>query len=162
MTNPYTTKVYEYKLAEATESDWKRFDRVLEVFSSTFEEETKDFCVERKLESLYKHVERATKIVFERKEAFEEKDEGYDSGENEPENITKKAPNKIPKKIRKLMRKKSKLSSKILSSTSWQKNYVTMIELRKIEEELDESYKAQRLKQEKEAIRCIKRNPRYF
>ena len=162
VTNPYTTKVYEYKLAEATESDWKRFDRVLEVFSSTFEEETKDFGVERKLESLYKHVERATKIVFERKEAFEEKDEGYDSGENEPENITKKAPNKIPKKIRKLMRKKSKLSSKILSSTSWQKNYVTMIELRKIEEELDESYKAQRIKQEKDAIKNIKRNPRYF
>ena len=35
VTNPYTTKVYEYKLAEATESDWKRFDRILEQENSS-------------------------------------------------------------------------------------------------------------------------------
>ena len=162
VTNPYSTKVFEYKLAEATESDWKRFDRILEQISHKFEEETRDFDVERKLEKLYDNVERATKIVFQKKEAFEEKDEGYESGENESENIPKKTQNKIPKKIRKLMRMKSKLSSKILSSSSWQKNYITMIELRKIEEELDESYKARRLNQEKDAIKTIKRNPRYF
>ena len=60
------------------------------------------------------------------------------------------------------MRRKKKLSSKILASTSWQKNYVTMMELRNVEEELEESYKAQRLKEEKQAIKTIKRNPRYF
>ena len=160
--NPYSTKVYEYKLAEASESDWKRFERILEQISCNFEDETKDFDVEKKLQKLYENVERATKIVFERKEAFKEKDEGYGSDDNNLESIPKKPQNKIPLKIRKLMRKKSKLSSKILSSTSWQKNYATMVELRKIEVELDESYKAQRLKQEREAIKTIKHNPRYF
>ena len=95
-------------------------------------------------------------IVFQKKEAFEEKERAEEG------TLLKKPQNKIPKKIRELMRSKKKLSSKILSSTSWQKNYATMTKLRKIEEELDESYKAQRLKQEKEAIRSIKRNPRYF
>ena len=81
----------------------------------------------KKLQKLYEHIERATKIVFVRKEAFKEKDEGYDSDENNLEPIPKKPQNKIPVKIRKLMRKKSKVSSKILSSTSWPKNYATMV-----------------------------------
>ena len=36
VTNPYTTKVFEYKLAEASENDWKRFDSVLKHISSDF------------------------------------------------------------------------------------------------------------------------------
>ena len=156
VSNPYTTKVYEYKLAEATECDWKRFDRILGQISSNFEQETSELDVEKKLEKMYEHVERATKIIFQKKEAFEEKEKAEEG------TLLKKPQNKIPKRIRELMRSKKKLSSKILSSTSWQKNYVTMTKLRKIEEESDESYKAQRLKQEKEAIRCVKRNPRYF
>ena len=151
-----TTKVFEYKLAEASENDWKRFDSVLKQISSDFEEETRELDVEKKLEKMYEHVERATKIVFPKKEAFEERDE------SEAETLPKKPQNKIPMRIRKLMRRKKKLSSKILASTSWQKNYVTMMELRKVEEELEESYKAQRLKEEKQAIKTIKRNPRYF
>ena len=46
--NPYSTKVYEYKLAEASESDWKRFERILKQISCNFEDETKDFDVEEK------------------------------------------------------------------------------------------------------------------
>ena len=128
----------------------------MEQISSNFEQETSELDVEKKLEKMYEHVERATKIVFQKKEAFEEKEKAEEG------TLLKKPQNKIPKRIRELMRSKKNLSSKILPSTSWQKNYVTMTKLRKIEEELDESYKAQRLKQEKEAIRCIKRNPRYF
>ena len=120
VSNPYTTKVYEYKLAEATECDWKRFDRILEQISSNFEQETSELDVEKKLEKMYEHVERATKIVFQKKEAFEEKEKAEEG------TLLKKPQNKIPKRIRELMRSKKKLSSKILSSTSWQKNYVTM------------------------------------
>ena len=121
----------------------------MEQISSNFEQETSEMDVEKKLEKMYEHVERATKIVFQKKEAFQEKEKAEEG------TLLKKPQNKIPKRIRELMRSKKNLSSKILPSTSWQKNYVTMTKLRKIEEELDESYKAQ-------AIRCIKRNPRYF
>ena len=47
--NPYTTKVYEYNLAEAIESDWRRFETVLEGLSRDFEEETKNKNIESKL-----------------------------------------------------------------------------------------------------------------
>ena len=70
--------------------------------------------------------------------------------------------NKIPKRIRALMKKKKKLSSKILSSSSWRKNYKTMVELEEVETEIDEEYKKRRLKEEKKAIGAIKRNPKYF
>ena len=42
-----------------------------------------------------------------------------------------------------------------MSSTSWQKNYKTMVELKEVEEEIDEEYKRSRLKQEKDAIKTI-------
>ena len=47
--NPYSTKVYEYNLFEASESDWTRFSTVLEGISRNFEEETKNENVETKL-----------------------------------------------------------------------------------------------------------------
>ena len=152
--NPYTTKVYEYNLAEAIESDWRRFETVLEGLSRDFEEETKNKNIESKLSKLYENVERATAIVFKKKKDFEE--------ENVDEGKTKKTKNKIPLKIRTLMKRKKKLSSRILASKSWQKNYKTMMELREVEEEIDEEYKRCRAKQEKEAIKTIKHNPKYF
>ena len=47
----------------------------MEQISSNFEQETSELDVEKKLEKMYEHVERATKIVFPKKEAFEERDE---------------------------------------------------------------------------------------
>ena len=37
-----------------------------------------------------------------------------------------------------------------------------MVELEDVEKEIDEEYKARRLKEEKKAIGAIKRNPKYF
>ena len=92
-----------------------------------------------------------TSVLFEEVENPEE---------DEPEaKVTK---NKIPKRIRLLMKKKKKLSSQILASSSWRKNYKTMVELEKVEEEIDKEYKARRLMEEKKAIGAIKRNPKYF
>ena len=152
--NPYTTKVYEYNLFDATESDWMRFDTVLAGISIDFEEETKNDKVEAKLAKAYEKVERATHIVFKKKKDFED--------EAPKENGKKMSKNKIPLKIRTLLKRKKKLSNKILSSTSWQKNYKTMVELKEVEEEIDEEYKRSRLKQEKDAIKTIKHNPKYF
>ena len=152
--NPYTTKVYEYNLFDATESDWMRFDTVLAGISIDFEEETKNENVEAKLAKVYENVERATNIVFKKKKDFED--------EAPEENGKKMSKNKIPLKIRTLLKRKKKLSNKILSSTSWQKNYKTMVELKEVEEEIDEEYKRSRLKQEKDAIKTIKHNPKYF
>ena len=44
----------------------------------------------------------------------------------------KKSKNKIPKRIRTLMKRKKKLSKNILASTSWQRNYKTMMELSRV------------------------------
>ena len=85
--------------------------------------------------------------MFQKKEDFQ----GDLDDEKEEETMTPK--NKIPKRIRILMRKKRKLSRKILSSTSWRKNFNTMLELRKVEEEIDKSYKERRSSEEKEAIK---------
>ena len=159
MINPYSTKVYEYNLSEASGNDWERFSAMLESVSKDFEEETKNEDADYKLAKLYEHVERATYIVFNRKEIFEEK-ENAEKGEEKGEN--KIARNKIPKKVRALMRKKKKLSSKLLSSTCWRRNYKTMVELEEVEKELDEEYKARRLREKKKAIGAIKRNPKYF
>ena len=155
VTNPYTTKVYEYNLNEASENDWKRFNAILESVSKNFEEETKNENADVKLAKVYEYVERATHVVFMKKKIFEEETEKDDEG-------IKVTRNKIPKRIRALMKKKKKLSSQILSSSSWRKNYKTMVELEEVEEEIDEEYKARRMKEEKKAIGAIKRNPKYF
>ena len=152
--NPYTTKVYEYNTFEATESDWKRFETVLEGISANFEEENVNKSVDSKLAKVYENVERATAIVFKKKPEFEE---GYVG-----DGLQKKSKNKIPVRIRKLMKRKKKLSEKILSSHSWQKNYKNMVELREVEDAIDAEYKNSRLKQERAAIKTIKQNPKYF
>ena len=97
--NPYTTKVYEYNLFDATESDWKRFDTVLKGISIDFEEETKNEKVEAKLAKVYENVERATHIVFKKKKDFED--------EAPEENGKKMSKNKIPLKIRTLLKRNS-------------------------------------------------------
>ena len=42
------------------------------------------------------------------------------------------------------MKKKKKLSSQILTSSSWRKNYKTMVELEKVEEEIDKECNEQK------------------
>ena len=54
------------------------------------------------------------------------------------------------------------MSGQVLSSKSWQKNFEKMEELKAIEEELDESYKTNRKKKEKEAIKTLLKNAKFF
>ena len=133
-TNPYSTNVFEFNLSEADQEKWQKFEAVLDTLTVDFEEETKEDQAEVKLDKFYKHIERATAIIFERKKEFIEQE---DHDANCIKVDQKKSKNKIPKYIRNLMKTKAKLSRKILSSTSWEKNYKTMTELEKVEEKLD-------------------------
>ena len=124
--NPTSTRIYDYDVKNASKSDWKRFEKILQEISKNYEDESKDLNTEDKLKKVYEYAERATSIVFQKKKDFSK-------GENIEDTLIKPK-NKVPKRIRILLRKKKKLSSKILSSTSWRKNYKIMIELREVEE----------------------------
>ena len=108
--------------------------------------------VEKKVKKFYDLLETTTALVFPKKKAFDD----------DMNLATKEKGNKIPKKIRQLMKRKKKVSGQVLSSKSWQKNFEKMEELKAIEEELDKSYKANRKKKEKEAIKTLLKNPKFF
>ena len=148
--NPYKTKIYEYDTEQGDEEDWMRFEKLLDLINIE-----KEFGgaknVEEKIKKFYELLETTSAIVFKKKKGFED----------DVDQETKKG-NKIPKKIRQLMKRKKKVSAQLLSSKSWQKNFGKMEELRAIEEELDENYKTNRKKKEKEAIQKLLRNPKFF
>ena len=60
------------------------------------------------------------------------------------------------------MTRKSKLSQKILASKKWWKTVEMEDELENIETELDEEYKKKKMKAENDAIKKIKKYPKYF
>jgi hypothetical protein len=147
--NPYKTKVYEYETEKGDEEDWMRFEKLLDLIDIEGEFGGAE-NVEKKVKKFYDLLETTTALVFPKKKAFDD-----------DMNLSTKG-NKIPKKIRQLMKRKKKLSGQVLSSKSWQKNFQKMEELRAIEEELDISYKANRKKKEKEAIKTLLKNPKFF
>ena len=119
--------------------------------SEDFDDKTKDKDTEGKLKMFYKGIEEAVSTLFEKKEAF--KSDGD----------TKKGKgNKIPNLIINLMRKKTTMSKKILKSNSGDKTSKLMKSLEEIEKILETSYKAMKVKKEKEALTKIKRNPKFF
>ena len=119
--------------------------------SENFDDETENETTEERLTRFYKIVENTVATLFNKKEAFK----------TEEEKKQRKG-NKIPKNIRILMRKKTSTSKKILKSNKAQNTLKLMLKLKDIEEELEVSYKAMRLKKEREALGKIKRNPKYF
>ena len=149
--NPYKTKVYEYETEKGDEEDWMRFEKLLDIIDVEREFGGAE-NVQSKVRKFYDLLETTTAMIFQKKKAFED-----DMGVEE-----KEKGNKIPKKIRQLMKRKKKVSGQVLSSKSWQKNFEKMEELKAIEEELDESYKANRKKKEKEAIKTLLKNPKFF
>ena len=68
--NPYSTKVFEYNLSEADSEAWEKFEAILDTLTVNFETETINDNTETKLEKFYRNLERATSIVFEKKEEF--------------------------------------------------------------------------------------------
>ena len=100
-TNTYSTKVFEYNLSEADKEAWEKFEAIIESNTMNFDVETEYDTTEVKLEKFYKHLERATAIVFEKKKEFTENED------NDKEVDTKqpKSKNKIPRQIRNLLKK---------------------------------------------------------
>ena len=148
--NPYKTKVYEYETEKGDEEDWMRFEKLLDLIDIE-KEFGRAENVEKKVKKLYDLLESTTSLVFPKKKMFDD-----------TETSAQERGNKIPKKIRQLMRRKKKVSAQVLSSKSWQKNFKKMEELKEIENELDKSYRENRQKKEKEAIKTLLRHPKYF
>ena len=149
--NPYPNSIYEYELLNAHKEDWLRYDALLTKLSEDFDERSKDETTEEKLNRFYGLLEKAVTILFEKKESFKSEEEKQD-----------KPRNKIPKKIRILMRKKTSLSKKLMSSNSPVKTLRLMKLLETIENDLKESYTNMKMKKENEALKKIKKDPRYF
>ena len=147
---PYTTLLYQYDVENADDEDWLRYDDMLG--SVDFEEEIKGMNTNQRLRRFYEILEGTAKEIFEKKKEFEEETKKEES--NKPKNF-------IPKRIRSLMKRKSKLEKQILASTKWWKSLMEE-KLEDIESELDEEYKKKKVKGEDEAIKKIKKDPKYF
>ena len=67
-----STRIYEYDVKNASKSDWKRFEKILQEISKNYEDESKDLNTEDKLKKVYEYAEIATLIVFQKKKDFSE------------------------------------------------------------------------------------------
>ena len=121
--NPYTTKIFEFDTAKASEEQFKRFEHLIDQFD---EDKLDDKSSEEQLDIIIKVMEEAVEMTIPRKKLFEEVDDEA--------NKVKTSNNFIPKEVRNLMRRKNKLSNKVLSSKNWYKNYQVYLELEKVEE----------------------------
>ena len=114
-----------------------------------FEELFYNLSTTQMLDVFYKIVVENVDIIFDKKETIKG-NEGFSSA------------NMIPRKVRVMMRQKSKISKAILVSKSGVKIASLKQKLQKVETELENHYNQRRDNQEREAIRKIKSNPKYF
>ena len=150
--NPYKTKIFEYDVMNGDKEDWIRYEQRIRKAEENWEDETTEMNTDEMLQHFTKTLENIVQIVFKKKEAFNKKSRLKET----------RSRNRIPRHIRTLMLKKSILSKKIMNSLKWQKTYKMMQELEEIEEKLQENYKSQKWKKEKEAMVEMKRNPKFF
>ena len=143
----YKTTLNEYDFYNASEELWLRFN--LLIMQMNFDDMFANLSTSQMLNRFYEVVVNTADIVFDKKETYKESDNFSSS-------------NRIPRKIRVLMRNKSKISKLIISSKSGQKISALKIRLQSIESDLEKHYLSRRESQEKEAIRKIKSNPKYF
>ena len=148
---PYTTILQQFDLENANDKDWLRFNSLLETVD--FEEETKFMNTKQKLRKFYEVLEGTALEVFKKKKEYDE---------NKSKEESTKPKNKIPKRVRQLMKRKSKLSKLILASKQWWKTYEIVEEIEEIEKELDDEYTKNNVKVENEAIKRLKKDPKYF
>ena len=136
----------EYDFQNASEELWLRFNLLIQKIN--FEEEFESLNTHEMLEKFYLLICRNVDIIFDRK------------GEGKAEIFTSK--NKIPRKIRILMRNKKNISKSILKSKSGTKIAKMRKQLHEIETSLEEFYQERRNEKESEAIKKIKKNPKFF
>ena len=150
--NPYPNKIFEYDLMNASEEDWTRYNILMSKMSEDFDVNTENENTNERLKRFYDIIEKATKLLFEKKESFKNNDEKDKT----------KPKNKIPKNIRILLRKQSSLSKQIILSKSGKKTMNLMKNIRIIEDELKQSHMKRRIESENIALSKIRKNPKYF
>ena len=144
----YTTKLSEYDFHSASDEIWMRFNLLIQKIN--FEEELCNLDTSKKLERFYFLVCNVVDIVFEKKESSANASANFSSS------------NKIPRKVRILMRNKKNLSKSILKSKTGKNVNKLRQKLRNVELQLENHYFKRRQQKEDEAIRKIKKNPKFF
>ena len=79
VSNPYSTKIFEYETSNNDEATWRRFDAILMAITKDFDDETKSVNTDEKLQNFYIHLEKATSIVFDKKKDFQEMEDKAES-----------------------------------------------------------------------------------
>ena len=143
----YKTNLHEFDFYGASDELWYRFNILVQ--DVNFEELFENCSPTQKLETFYSKVSEIAEIIFEKKNS--EEDVKIFSSKN-----------KIPRKIRILMRNKGNLSKSILKCKSGYKIGLLRQRLHNIESELETFYNERRNNQEQEAIKKIKKNPKFF
>ena len=151
--NPYPNTIYEYDLMKATEGDWIKYEVLLEKKAEGFELNMKEETTDNQLHRFIEIIEETVKLLFEKKGDFK--------NSKEKENEIKRR-NKIPRQVRTNLKKKRSLSDQILISTSASRTLRLMTKLQLTEQDLKKSYQKMRTNKENDAIKKIKRNPKYF
>ena len=147
-TNHYETSVPEFDLKAGDDEDWMRINLLLN--ETRWESLMENMSAEESLLTFLKVVEQNVSLVFTKKSETNQPSGGF----------TNK--NKIPREIRNLMRKKRKLSKVTLRAKSHSRLLKLREELENIELKLQTSYETRRNKQEQDAIKKIKKDPKAF
>ena len=175
--NLYHSKLPEYNFRDADEEDWMRlngeFDKLN--WDSLFDNLPPAEMTETFLTILQDKVA----LIFKKLPQFENPQKQSDpiradsnradQNKDDPNRVDldkKKesfsSNNKIPRKIRILMRNKSKISKSIQRIKSVPRYLKLRSELESIEKQLKDSYDKRRMKQEKEALSKMKKDPKAF
>ena len=150
--NPYKTSIFEYNVTKGDAEDLIRYELRIRKAEENCEDDTIHMITNEMLQHSNKTLENIMNVVFKNKDSFDSK---FKQRETRPRN-------KIPRHVRTLILKKSIMSNKIMTCLKWQKTYKMMQEVENIEQELQDNYKKQKWKKEKEAMGGIKRNPKHF
>ena len=144
--NHYHSQLPEYNFRDADEEDWLRMNMELDLvdWATILEDKSPDEMTKIFLEIL---LEKAS-LVFKKLSTFES-----------AENKDFSSKNKIPRRIRILMRNKKKLSESIQRTKSMRRCLKLRDKLESTEKALKESYDERRMKQEKEALQKMKKDP---
>ena len=152
------TSLPDYDYFQCDVEDKKRIKTLLRTI--VWEDMFYGLSLPEKISKLYQVVEANVDIIFPRKKTTEKEISVKNPAKQRNEKFASN--NRIPKPIRVLMRNKNKLSKALLKIKSAAKYAKYQSELENIENKLKSLYDSRRKKQEDQALKQIKSNPRAF
>ena len=153
--NLYHSKLPEYNFRDADEEDWMRLNREFDKLN--WDALLGNLSPAEMTEIFLNILQDKVALIFKKLPQFENPQKQLD---RKKESFSSN--NKIPRKIRILMRNKSKISKSIQRLKSVPRYLKLRSELESIEKLLKESYDKRRMKQEKEALSKMKKDPKAF